>query len=69
MTWGKYRIGSWTIWGGNGQTSEVQGKKAEESIRDGIWNEFKDSDFTFLLLLANTYETFWQKPHFLFVLM
>jgi len=69
MTWGKYRIGSWTIWGEHSHTSKVQGRKAEESICDGTWNEVKDSNLTFLLLWANTYETFWQKPDFLFVLV
>lgn len=69
MTWGKYRIASRTVWGGKGQTSKVQGEKAEKSIHDSTWSEVKDSNLTFPLLLANTCETFWQKPHFFFVLV
>lgn len=70
MTWGKYRIASRTVWGGKGRTSEVRrGGEAEKSIHDSTWNEVKDSKLTFSLLLANTCEMFWQKPHFFFVLV
>lgn len=41
----------------------------QKYIHDGTLNEVKDSKFTFSLLLADTHEIFWQKPHFFLVLV